>query len=136
MSFYYVALLDIKANLKKYQEHQKFLNILNKIPKFNVVLCTLKKLKTDGGSFVYVIKGDDVHLAHDILIGAVKDFYDTAIIVSGDEDFLCLIKTIKEYGKRVENAYFRSSSSYKLRRACNFSLNINKIIHKIIDKKE
>ena len=134
-AFYYVAPLDISADLQKFKKHKKFLGAINKISKFNVVLCTLKKLKIDG-SYVYLIKGDDVRLSHDILMGAVKDLYDTAIIVSGDEDFFPLIKTVKEYGKKVENAYIRSSSSYKLRRACDSSLNISKIASRIIDKTE
>ena len=85
---------------------------------------------------MYLIKGDDIKLAHDLLMGAVDNTYDTAVIVSGDEDFHPLIKTIKErYKKRVENVYIRSSSSYKLRKACDSSLNISKIISKITDKK-
>ena len=39
--YYYIAPLDISYNIKKYWKHQKFLNSLRKIPKFNVVLCTL-----------------------------------------------------------------------------------------------
>jgi len=131
-AFYYVAPLDITANAKKYWKHQKFLNVLKKIQHFNVVLCTLKKLKIDG-DYIYLIKGDDVRLSHDILMGAVKDLYDTAIIVSGDEDFLPLIKTVKEYGKRTENAYFSSSSSFNLRNACDRSIHLNNVIDKIID---
>ena len=132
-AFYYVASLDATIDSKKYQEHENFLDVLRKIPNFNVVLCTLKKLKIDD-RYIYIIKGDDVMLSHDLIMGAVDNLYDTAIIVSGDEDFLPLIKTIKErYKKRVENAYIRSSSSYKLRKACNSSLNISKIISKIID---
>lgn len=131
-AFYYVAPLDITANANKYWKHQKFLNVLRKIPHFNVVLCTLKKLKIDG-KYIYLIKGDDVRLSHDILIGAVKDLYDTAIIVSGDEDFLPLIKTVKEYGKSAENAYFNSSSSYNLRNACDKSIHLNNIVKDIID---
>jgi len=134
-SFYYVASLDPKVNFEKYQKHEDFLNVLRQIPKFNVVLCSLKKIKIDD-EFIYLVKGDDVKMAHDMLMGAVDDLYDVAIIVSGDEDFHPLIKTIKErYKKTVENAYIRSSSSYKLRKACNPSLNISKILSKIIDKK-
>ena len=43
--FYYVAPLDIKADEEKYWSHQRFLNMLREIPKFKVVLCTLKKIK-------------------------------------------------------------------------------------------
>ena len=129
--FFYVAPLDKDVNLKKYKKHQKFLNILKNIPKLKVILCNLEKIKTEDGSVGYVVKGDDIQLAHDFLMGAVDDLYDIAIIVSGDADFIPLINTVRErYKKRVENAYFRSSSSYKLRKACDFSINLYKIIKK------
>lgn len=136
-AFYYIAPLDIKIDRKKYWKHQKFLNLLEKIPNFKIVLCTLKKLKADNGKgYIYLVKGDDVRLAQDILMGAVRDLYDVAIIVSGDEDFLPLFKTIKEYEKKIENAYFNSSSSYNLRKACDKSVNLNRIFSEIIFKKK
>ena len=42
--FYYIAPLDIEFNEEKYWKHQKFLDRLKKIQKFNVVLCTLRKI--------------------------------------------------------------------------------------------
>jgi len=134
--YYYVAPLDFETNQKKYWDHQRFLDVLREIPKFNVVLCTLKKIKAKNGSFVFVVKGDDIRLAHDFLMGAVKDLYDTAIIVSGDEDFVPLIKTVREYKKRVENAYFPASSSENLRKVCDATINLNKIFDKIIYQKD
>lgn len=124
--FYYVASLDKEVDYVKYKKHQEFLEDLGKIPKLKVVLCDFKKIKKEDGSYFYVVKGDDVQLAHDLLIGAFNNLYDTAILVSGDEDFLPLINTIrKTFRKRVENAYFRHSSSSKLREACNFSFKLN-----------
>ncbi len=134
-AFYYVALLDKSVNESVFDKHKKFIELLGRIPKFNVVLCNLKKLKI-GGEVIYVIKGDDILLAHDLIMGAIDNLYDTAIIVSGDEDFYPLIKTIRDrYNKKTENAYIRSTSSYKLRKACDSSVNINKIISGIIDKR-
>ncbi len=130
--FYYVAPLDFKTNTKKYWDHQKFLNILRKIPKFNVVLCNLKKIKRKDGSFEFVVKGDDALLIRDLIMGAVNNLYDIAIIVSGDEDFAPIIETIQGLGKKVGNAYFKSSSSQALRQICNFSVPLDKMISKII----
>jgi len=134
--YYYVAPLDIKTNENKYWKHQRFLEMLDEIPKFKVVLCTLKKLKAKNGGYVYVVKGDDVKLSNNLLMGAVKDLYDTAIVISGDEDFVDSIKIVrKKYKKKVGNAYFAKSSSYNLRRACDFTVKLNKIIDKITDNK-
>lgn len=130
---YYVAPLDFQTNPKSYWDHQRFLDMLRKIPKFNVVLCTLKKIKKKDGSFDFVVKGDDACLVHDFIVGAYENLYDTAIIVSGDEDFAPMIKTAQKLGKKVENVYFSSSSSYALRKVCDSSLHLNKIISKIIN---
>ncbi|MEN9626341.1 MAG: hypothetical protein RL557_669 [archaeon] len=135
-TFYYVAPLDKEINYDNYEKHQNFLNELSQIPKFKVVLCDFKKIKGQDGRFFYVVKGDDVRLSHDLLIGAFDNTYDTAVIVSGDEDFFPLIMTVRDrFKKRVENAFFRHSSSYKLRNACNFSLGLNKFVSKFIVKK-
>lgn len=134
--YYYVASLDASLDLEKYNKHHRFLEILTKIPKFNVVLCNLKKIKTDDKGFVYIVKGDDVRLSQDLILGALDNIYDTAIIISGDEDFLSTINIARErFKKRIENAYFRSSSSYKLRAACNSSIRLNKLISKFVEKK-
>lgn len=133
--YYYVAPLDIKADAEKYWSHQRFLNVLRKIPKFKVILCTLKKIKAGEGSFVYVVKGDDVRLSNNLLMGAVEDLYDTAIVISGDEDFVDSVRIVrKKYNKKVGNAYFSKSSSSNLRKICDFSINLNKILDKIVDE--
>ena len=134
-TFYYNALLDKNYNLEKYNKHKDFLDDLKKIPRFKVVLCDWRKITNKDGSFRYDIKGDDIQLAHDLLMGAVKDLYDTAIILSGDADFIPIIKTVrKEFKKKVENGYFRRTSSYKLRKACDFSVNLNRVIIELNEK--
>lgn len=131
--YYYVAPLDIQVDEDKYWSHQRFIEMLNQIPKFNVVLCTLKKIKIDG-KFVYLVKGDDVKLSNNLLMGAVDDLYDVAIIVSGDEDFVDSVKIVKEkYCKRVGNAYFIKSSSYNLRRACDFTIKLDNLLDRITE---
>jgi uncharacterized LabA/DUF88 family protein len=130
--FYYIAPHDIKYNEEKYWKHQKFLDKLSKISKFNVVLCTMRKYRKNDGDFGFRVKGDDVYLANDLLVGAYEDFYDTAILVSGDEDFVPVVKTVQKLNKKVEDVYFSSSSSKKLRKTCNTSLNFKNIISKIL----
>ncbi|MBU3912838.1 MAG: NYN domain-containing protein [Nanoarchaeota archaeon] len=134
-AYYYVAPLDIEANEKKYWSHQRFLDKLRQIPNFEVVLCALKKIKSCE-KYVYVVKGDDVKMSNTLIMGAVDNSYDTAIVVSGDEDFIDSINIVKKrYMKRIENAYFSKSSSSNLRDACDFAINLNKIINKLEVKK-
>ena len=130
-AFYYIAPLDITSNEKTYWKHQKFLAELEKIPKFKVVLCTLRKSLKEDGNFSFEVKGDDVHLANDLLVGAYENLYDSAILVSGDEDFIPVIDTLKKLKKKTENAFFMPTSSKKLRKTCDKSINLKNIIDNI-----
>jgi len=103
--FYYNASLDISANPKIYWEQQKFFDVLRKIPKFKVILCKLRKVKRDD-KIEYEMKGDDTYLVSDFVGEAYENNYDTAIIVSDDEDFVSPIKRVRKLGKKIENAYF------------------------------
>jgi len=134
--YYYNALLDKEYDLKRYEEHNEYIESLRKIPKFKVILCDWRKIVDKDGKVRYDIKGDDVYLAHDLLIGAFDDLYDIAIIVSGDADFIPVINTVKNrFKKKVGNGFFRRTSSYKLRKACNFSVNLNKVLLKLNQNK-
>jgi len=133
--YYYVAPLDIEANEEKYWSHQRFLDKLRQIPKFKVILCALKKIKADDRKYVYIVKGDDLKMSNTLLMGAVDNLYDTAIAISGDEDFIDSINIVrKRYKKKIGNAYFSKSSSSNLRKVCDFTINLDKILNKIIDE--
>ncbi len=128
--FYYTALLDKNFDEKRYLDHKRFLDKIKQIPNFKVVLCNLRKTILKDGSVDYIIKGDDINLANDLIKGAFKNEFDEAVIVSGDEDFIPAIKTVQELNKKVINAYFPKSSSYLLRRCCNHSINLRKELTK------
>ncbi|MCK4650249.1 NYN domain-containing protein [Candidatus Pacearchaeota archaeon] len=130
-TFYYNAPLNIKINPKTYWRQQKFFNELRKIPDFNVVLCRLRKHKRKNGNYVFDVKGDDVHLAVDLVSGAYEDLYDIAIIVSGDEDFVPAIKKAQKLRKKVINAYFKSSSSTPLKKTCDNFIYMNDLIKEL-----
>lgn len=49
-------------------------------------------------------KAVDVKLASDLLF--LKDIYDVAVIVSGDQDYVPAVEVVKDYGKRVVNVAF------------------------------
>ena len=129
-TFYYNAPLDISINKKKYWEQQKFFDFLRKIPDFKVILCRMRKHKKDG-EIIFDVKGDDIYLAVDLVSGAYENLYDVAIIVSGDEDFVPAIQKAQKLGKKVINAYFKSTSSNYLKHICDESSCIDKIVDKI-----
>jgi uncharacterized LabA/DUF88 family protein len=57
-------------------------------------------------------KGVDVKIAIDIVIDAIENKYDTAIIISSDTDLIPAIKYVQSKGKNVE--YIGFSSHYSL----------------------
>ena len=61
-----------------------------------------------------VEKGIDIMLATDLLYFAWNNFYDVALLVSGDSDFAYALQAVKNMGKHVEVAYFESGVSNDL----------------------
>jgi uncharacterized LabA/DUF88 family protein len=51
-------------------------------------------------------KAVDVKLATDLII--LRDVYDLAVIISGDQDFVPAVKAMKDFGKRVVNIAFET----------------------------
>lgn len=132
--FYYTARMDKDYDKERFDKHQSFLNKLSLIPKFKIVFCTFKKIIEKDGKTKYEVKGDDVQLANDMLVGAYENKYDTAVLVSGDEDFKPVVRTVKKLGKKVENIFFRGGSSSRLRKTCNSSKNIRFILEELNER--
>jgi uncharacterized LabA/DUF88 family protein len=61
-----------------------------------------------------VEKGVDVALVTKFLALGFKGGYDTAIVVSGDADYVEAVKEVKNLGKRVEIAAFNDSAAKTL----------------------
>jgi uncharacterized LabA/DUF88 family protein len=57
----------------------------------------------------------DIKIAIDIISLAYEDAYDTAVLVSGDGDFIPVIKKVKEMKKNVEVWAFRYSLANALK---------------------
>lgn len=60
-------------------------------------------------------KGVDISMFSDIVGLAEVDAYDTAIIVSGDRDFLDAVRMLKELGKKSEVWSFKKSLAKSLK---------------------
>jgi len=127
--YYYNAPLDYKNNPEKYAKQQKFFDKVKTTDKVNLILSRLQKRKIKGtDQYYYVIKGDDIHIAADMVKGAYENTFDVAILVSGDGDFVPAINIVQEKGKEVENAYFKQSMSWHLKQTCDKSINLTKEI--------
>ena len=130
--FYYNAQLDREHNPEKYESQKEFFEKIKKIPNFHLVLCKLLKRSIRGtDKFYYILKEDDINMAVDMVEWACDNKFDTAILVSGDGDFVPAVRSVKNKNKRVENIFFRSSSSRNLQSFCNKSL---ELIREILDR--
>jgi hypothetical protein len=57
-------------------------------------------------------KGIDVLLALHLVLGAIRDEYDVAILFSGDTDLVPAIDEVLAVGKRVENAVWKPDGEH------------------------
>lgn len=66
-------------------------------------------------------KGTDVRIAVDLVVGAIDNQFDTAILVSSDTDLTPAIKYLKYKGKKLEYVGFQHASSYHLQQLASSS---------------
>ncbi len=108
-TYYYNVLQDSTQRPEGYRDQQDFLDVLRKTPYLETRLGTTKLAQG-----IPVEKGIDIMLATDLLYFAWNDFYDVAVVVSGDADFAYALQAVKNMGKHVEVAYFESGISKDL----------------------
>jgi uncharacterized LabA/DUF88 family protein len=70
----------------------------------------------------YKEKGTDVKIAVDLIIGAVDDIYDTAILVSSDTDLIPAVKYIKYRKRKLEYIGFSHNPSLGMQKYADLSI--------------
>lgn len=141
-TYYYNAAYKQNDNPQKYIEQQKFFTRLRNTSYLTLKLGRLVKhvtridrnwLREEFGDettdkvveffgekiISYIEKGVDIQIASDMLKLAYNDAYDTAILISGDGDFVAAVEGVKDLGKHVENAYFKKGCSNYLSETCD-----------------
>lgn len=108
-TYYYNVLQDPTQRPEGHREQQEFLDGLRKTPYLEVRLGSTKVAQG-----IPVEKGIDIMLATDLLYFAWNDFYDVAVLVSGDSDFAYALQAVKNMGKHIEVAYFENGASRDL----------------------
>jgi uncharacterized LabA/DUF88 family protein len=98
---------DSAPAAKKAQE--SFLDVLYRTPYLEVRLGKL--VRSPSG---WTEKGIDMRIGIDMLMGAVRNLYDVAVLVSGDGDLAEAVRAVKSLGKHVEVASFQRGRSYEL----------------------
>lgn len=61
-------------------------------------------------------KGTDVKIAVDLIIGAIDNWYDTAILLSSDTDLIPAVQYLKYKKKRIEYIGFSHAPSKALQK--------------------
>jgi len=79
-------------------------------------------------------KGVDVSLVTDLMGLAFEKAYDTAIIVSGDNDFVDAVDHIKSKGLKVWIVSFRSCLGEDIMRVADKVIHLDKMFEKIVYK--
>jgi len=148
-AYYYNVPVNQEAFPDIYKDQQRFFDSLKNVPYFALKLGRLEKriinvdrqglIKTFGEDIAkliiekwgetivtYVEKGVDIDLATDMLRLAYNNAYDTAIIVTGDGDFVSAVTGVKDMGKHVENANFKDGKGYHIRTACDKFISLDK----------
>jgi len=117
---YYEAPLLPEINQESYNAQQRFFEHLRTNPYFDVRLG--RRVKRDknykcpecGHKFkkeTFEQKGVDTLIAFDLVALAIRNAYDIAILVAGDQDFVCPILEVRMMGKYVENAFTKKAWS-------------------------
>jgi uncharacterized LabA/DUF88 family protein len=112
--YFYTAVVRREDDEDMFRNQQRFLERLDHLEYFQV---KLGRLVPRHGTVVE--KGVVINIAVDMLKYAHSYTYDTAVLVTGDGDFATAVEAVKDLGKHVENAYFRSGRSQELQRVCD-----------------
>jgi len=111
---YYESPLLPEVNRKSFDDQQTFFERLRANAYFDIKLGHRVKREREftcphcGASFnrtTYEQKGVDALIAFDLIALATRNAYDIAILVAGDQDFVCPILEVRMMNKCVENAF-------------------------------
>jgi len=111
---YYEAPLLPQVDRKSFDAQQRFFERLRMNAFFDVRLgrrvkrekefecphCSEKFTKTTWGQ-----KGVDALIAFDLVTLATRNAFDVAILIAGDQDFVCPVLEVRMMNKYVENAF-------------------------------
>jgi len=117
---YYVGIArNIDNSLKSKQIVRGQQKFLSKIENEGFII-KRGRVMYDGGRIRE--KGTDVKIVVDLIIGAVDDIYDTAILISSDTDIIPAIKYIKYRKKKLEYIGFSHAPSLGMQKYADFSI--------------
>ena len=125
--YYYDAIVDYKEDEEKHKKQDIFYENIRNKDTYEVKLGRL--IKTNNG---YRQKGVDVLLAIDMISKAHLNQYDIALLLAGDDDYLDMVKSIKDFtGKRIYGAFFEKNASKRLIESFDMQIPITDMLSQI-----
>ncbi|HET9869540.1 MAG TPA: NYN domain-containing protein [bacterium] len=124
-TYYYNAVFDSSHFSEKAKSQQSFFDSLDRTPYLELRLGRI--IQNREGHRME--KGVDVRMASDMVYYAARDFYDTAVVVTEDQDFAPAISLVKELGKHVELALFPDAQSREMVRATDKVVNLDEVVN-------
>lgn len=123
-TYYYNAVFDTTHFSEKAKSQQSFFDSLDRTPYLELRLGRI--IQNREGHRME--KGVDVLMAGDMVYYAARNFYDTAIVVTEDQDFSPAMNLVKEMGKQVELAVFPDAQSREMIRAADKIVNLEEVV--------
>ncbi len=124
-TYYYNAVFDSNHFSDKAKSQQSFFDSLDRTPYLELRLGRI--IQNREGHRME--KGVDVRMAADMVYYAARDFYDTAIVVTEDQDFSPAMGLVKELGKHVELAVFPDAQNREMIRTADKVMPLDEVIH-------
>ncbi|HET7228602.1 MAG TPA: NYN domain-containing protein [Longimicrobium sp.] len=98
---YYTSPLPYPGT-SSYRAQQRFFAQIARSSRIELVLGRHEpRTDPNTGRTYHVEKETDVNLAVDMVVGAYRDRYDTAILVAGDSDYVRAAEALRERGKEL-----------------------------------
>lgn len=104
----------------RWQQWRRFQEMLHKTNRL-----TLKLGRLEGPPGDTHEKGVDSIVTTTLLVGALQDTYDVAILFSGDGDYAPVVDEVRAAGKKVYVAFFRDTPMHHLKQAANGFIDIS-----------
>ena len=123
-TYYYNSAYDQILSPEQRKAQQPFLDSLAKTPYLEMRLGRIIPA-SDGG---FKEKGTSVLLAGELIYYAARDFYDTAIVVTEDQDYSHAINKAKEMRKHVEVCFFKDIQPRELTREADTVIYLDKVL--------
>ncbi len=104
-TYYYNSAYDPILSPEQFKSQQSFLDSLNRTPYLELRLGRIFPTREGG----FKEKGADVRLASDIVYYAARNYFDTAIVITEDTDFVSVLSQMKEIGPHLELGLFKDT---------------------------